>query len=150
MKQKELELREKELKLKEMESRLKAQEASKGNSGSKEVSKEPVKRKLLPNERIINGKIVKLKASKPATVNNKKVVKAVETKKSSIDKTMYSEMSSEVLMKYVKRFMLGNGIEKHGISSELLCDEFGTDNIQRLLIKSYLIKLPDKTLTYNF
>ena len=57
---------------------------------------------------------------------------------SNIDK--YSQLDTNVLYKYVRHFMIQAGVQKHPIDIQMLADKFGSENINKLIRKSYLIK----------
>ena len=57
---------------------------------------------------------------------------------SNIDK--YSQLDTNVLYKYVRHFMIQSGVQKHPIDIQVLADKFGSENINKLIRKSYLIK----------
>lgn len=61
----------------------------------------------------------------------------------------YSHLGIDNLYNLVAVFMKMNGVKTNGISQELLVKKFGADNIKKLISKSYLISLPNGTLTFN-
>ena len=75
------------------------------------------------------------------------------TVKSNIVKTMpkinYSSLEISKLYNFVAVFMKRNGVKSSGIRKSVLVEEFGADNIKRLITKSYLIQLADGTLTFS-
>ena len=75
------------------------------------------------------------------------------TVKSNIVKTMpkinYSSLEISKLYNFVAVFMRRNGVKSSGIRKSVLVEEFGADNIKRLITKSYLIQLADGTLTFS-
>ena len=75
------------------------------------------------------------------------------TVKSDIVKTMpkinYSSLEISKLYNFVAVFMKRNGVKSSGIRKSVLVEEFGADNIKRLITKSYLIQLADGTLTFS-
>lgn len=60
---------------------------------------------------------------------------------------MYSSMSIDALYDKVKTFMYKNGLRHQPVNPKLLTDEFGKDNIQKLINRGSLIILKGKGVT---
>lgn len=125
IKARELALKEKELALKEKELELKLRQLEIGSN--KEVSTE------------INSQVTE---EKPIAKIDTEAQRLALIKK-------YSVMSQDILYRYVKGFMLKNGVKSHPIDGKLLNNKFGADNINKLIKKSYLIKLSGNCITCN-
>ena len=67
----------------------------------------------------------------------------------SVKKRNYDSLSTDKLYNFVALYMKKHGVKDSGVSKALLTDEFGANNIKKLINKSYLIQLYDGTLTFN-
>ena len=95
------------------------------------------------------------KANKVSSVGVTEVVNKVVDKVdnvnqvSSVKRKNYDSLDVSKLYNFVALFMKRNGVKNSGISRKTLNDEFGSNNINKLINKSYLIQLYDGTLTFN-
>lgn len=53
----------------------------------------------------------------------------------------YAQLTDSRLMEYVSRFLQKNGVSKKPVDRKLLDAEFGSQNIQKLIKKSYLVSI---------
>ena len=67
----------------------------------------------------------------------------------SVKKRNYDSLSTDKLYNFVALYMKKHGVKDSGVSKALLTEEFGANNIKKLINKSYLIQLYDGTLTFN-
>lgn len=67
----------------------------------------------------------------------------------SVKKRNYDSLSTDKLYNFVALYMKKHGVKDSGVSKALLTEEFGVNNIKKLINKSYLIQLYDGTLTFN-
>ena len=67
----------------------------------------------------------------------------------SVKKRNYDSLSTDKLYNFVALYMKKHGVKDSGVSKTLLTEEFGANNIKKLINKSYLIQLYDGTLTFN-
>jgi len=63
----------------------------------------------------------------------------LETNRKDPSQQNYNDMPVPELFKRVHVFMLQNGLKKAPVPAQLLYDEFGKQNIQKLIVKSYLL-----------
>lgn len=145
LKEKELALREKELALKEKELQLQLQQI--------ELEKLKAMNYSASDKQDNEGNIQEIDKDnkKDVKTETEKLVPKEAPKSSDrqalIDK--YASMNTDTLYRYVKGFMLKNGVKSHPIEGKMLNDKFGTSNIARLIKKSYLIKLNNNCITCN-
>lgn len=136
LKEREIALKERELALREREQQLKATGGHSGKGNGVAPASYTT--------RVINGKTVKVKDT------GKKVSKPIEEPvvlSQDNRSKRYEGLSDESLMKEVTAFMLRYGVKKHGISYELMAEEFGAGLIAKLIIRGHLVRLGDSTLT---
>lgn len=136
IKARELLLKERELALKEKELELRLRRLEVGNNT---ISKDTSSRNTSSNSNEINSITTE---EKPAVVIDSESQRLALIRK-------YSVMSQDILYRYVKGFMLKNGVKSHPIDGKLLNNKFGADNINKLIKKSYLIKLNGNYITCN-
>ena len=67
----------------------------------------------------------------------------------SVKKRNYDFLDTDKLYNFVALYMKKHGVKDSGVSKALLTEEFGANNIKKLINKSYLIQLYDGTLTFN-
>ena len=67
----------------------------------------------------------------------------------SVKKRNYDSLATDKLYNFVALYMKKHGVKDSGVSKALLTEEFGANNIKKLINKSYLIQLYDGTLTFN-
>lgn len=123
-----------ERKLEEVLKRLSELESS--NKNKEAVVNEPI------NEHIVEKK----KSDTDKKQVKKKTQATIETPKVSKEQ-IYSSMAIEVLYKEVKKFLEANGVNKSAVDRSILDKEFGVNNINRLLKKSFLISVAGKRIT---
>ena len=124
------------------------------NGKKEEVHRQPVVEsrttQQVVNNASNNGSLQK---SSLQNAEKTKACHEASTVKSNIVKTMpkinYSSLEISKLYNFVAVFMKRNGVKSSGIRKSVLVEEFGADNIKRLITKSYLIQLADGTLTFS-
>lgn len=119
-----------------------------------EVHRQPVVENITTHQ-VVNNASNNGSLQKSSLQNAEKTKACYEasTVKSNIVKTMpkinYSSLEISKLYNFVAVFMKRNGVKSSGIRKSVLVEEFGADNIKRLITKSYLIQLADGTLTFS-
>lgn len=124
------------------------------NGKKEEVYRQPVVESRT-TQQVVNNASNNGSLQKSSLQNAEKTKACYEasTVKSNIVKTMpkinYSSLEISKLYNFVAVFMKRNGVKSSGIRKSVLVEEFGADNIKRLITKSYLIQLADGTLTFS-
>ena len=124
------------------------------NGKKEEVHRQPVVESRT-TQQVVNNASNNGSLQKSSLQNAEKTKACYEasTVKSNIVKTMpkinYSSLEISKLYNFVAVFMKRNGVKSSGIRKSVLVEEFGADNIKRLITKSYLIQLADGTLTFS-
>ena len=124
------------------------------NGKNEEVYRQPVVDSRT-TQQVVNNASNNGSLQKSSLQNAEKTKACYEasTVKSNIVKTMpkinYSSLEISKLYNFVAVFMKRNGVKSSGIRKSVLVEEFGADNIKRLITKSYLIQLADGTLTFS-
>ena len=124
------------------------------NGKKEEVHRQPVVESITTHQ-VVNNASNNGSLQKSSLQNAEKTKACYEasTVKSNIVKTMpkinYSSLEISKLYNFVAVFMKRNGVKSSGIRKSVLVEEFGADNIKRLITKSYLIQLADGTLTFS-
>lgn len=124
------------------------------NGKNEEVYRQPVVDSRT-TQQVVNNASNNDSLQKSSLQNAEKTKACYEasTVKSNIVKTMpkinYSSLEISKLYNFVAVFMKRNGVKSSGIRKSVLVEEFGADNIKRLITKSYLIQLADGTLTFS-
>ena len=124
------------------------------NGKKEEVYRQPVVESRT-TQQVVNNASNNGNLQKSSLQNAEKTKACYEasTVKSNIVKTMpkinYSSLEISKLYNFVAVFMKRNGVKSSGIRKSVLVEEFGADNIKRLITKSYLIQLADGTLTFS-
>ena len=124
------------------------------NGKKEEVYRQPVVESR-DTQQVVNNASNNGSLQKSSLQNAEKTKACYEasTVKSNIVKTMpkinYSSLEISKLYNFVAVFMKRNGVKSSGIRKSVLVEEFGADNIKRLITKSYLIQLADGTLTFS-
>ena len=124
------------------------------NGKNEEVYRQPVVESRT-TQQVVNNASNNDSLQKSSLQNAEKTKACYEasTVKSNIVKTMpkinYSSLEISKLYNFVAVFMKRNGVKSSGIRKSVLVEEFGADNIKRLITKSYLIQLADGTLTFS-
>ena len=124
------------------------------NGKKEEVHRQPVVESIT-TQQVVNNASNNDSLQKSSLQNAEKTKACYEasTVKSNIVKTMpkinYSSLEISKLYNFVAVFMKRNGVKSSGIRKSVLVEEFGADNIKRLITKSYLIQLADGTLTFS-
>ena len=124
------------------------------NGKKEEVHRQPVVDSRT-TQQVVNNASNNGSLQKSSLQNAEKTKACYEasTVKSNIVKTMpkinYSSLEISKLYNFVAVFMKRNGVKSSGIRKSVLVEEFGADNIKRLITKSYLIQLADGTLTFS-
>lgn len=124
------------------------------NGKKEEVHRQPVVESRTTHQ-VVNNASNNGSLQKSSLQNAEKTKACYEasTVKSNIVKTMpkinYSSLEISKLYNFVAVFMKRNGVKSSGIRKSVLVEEFGADNIKRLITKSYLIQLADGTLTFS-
>ena len=124
------------------------------NGKNEEVYRQPVVESRT-TQQVVNNASNNGSLQKSSLQNAEKTKACYEasTVKSNIVKTMpkinYSSLEISKLYNFVAVFMKRNGVKSSGIRKSVLVEEFGADNIKRLITKSYLIQLADGTLTFS-
>ena len=116
------------------ENRLKQERLAKTKAEQKKTNIEPKKTK--PIQKSNNEKVIKSE--------NTEKVKPVDRQVSDLDINKYSGMEIDELYKYVKSFLIKNNVKSSAIDKSILDKNFGAANINKLIMKSYLILLGKK------
>ena len=76
--------------------------------------------------------------NEPIKENNIKEIRNISTTQEQVSKN-YSLMDIDSLYLEVKLYLEGKGVVNHPIGKDLLDKEFGKNNINKLIMKNYLI-----------
>ena len=123
-------------------------ERSKSNELKEQLNKEKARDDTLEREKLREKRIAELKAKKRKELIEKKKreilndrVKQASAKK-AVDKTnIYDTMEIEALYSEVRKYMGSLGIDKSIVDVKLLNEKFGSSNIRKLILRSYLISI---------
>lgn len=63
--------------------------------------------------------------------------------------TYYDNLEAEALYAEVKQFIISKGLNKQLINKNILDEQFGKNNIHRLIVKSFLVNIPGKGVTFG-
>jgi len=121
------------------------------NKSEKNKDGMDLKNNLNNKEELLVDRIAKGKDAKVFERYIEKEVKKLDEKmasasseklKSKID--MYSRMTTEELYIEIKKFLESMGVRKITVDKKLLEEEFGAENIRKMILKSYLISIGNK------
>ena len=65
------------------------------------------------------------------------------------DKSLYDSLDVESLYNKVKKYIEERGLSRQLVSRDILDKKFGKNNINKLILKSYLVNIPGKGVTFG-
>lgn len=65
------------------------------------------------------------------------------------DKSLYDSLDVESLYNKVKQYIEERGLSRQLVSRDILDKKFGKNNINKLILKSYLVNIPGKGVTFG-
>lgn len=144
MKARESELirKEQEIKRREAEQRAAEQRAAEQRAAEQ--------RKLEKIEQLKRlNRLKKLKEMQDKAKETKEKESNKQAVSDASDKSLYDSLDVESLYNKVKKYIEERGLSRQLVSRDILDKKFGKNNINKLILKSYLVNIPGKGVTFG-